>query len=102
MARSMSTREARANFSELLGIVYYTKEPVIVERKGKPYAVMISLEAYERLHQQEQHDWDTIDRFRETHPDVDHVTALAEATAVVETVRQERHERRKNKTKGRY
>ena len=31
MVRRMSSREARANFAELLGSVHYTREPVIVE-----------------------------------------------------------------------
>ncbi len=44
----MSAKEARENFSDLLGMVYYGKEPIIVERKGKPMAVLISPEQFER------------------------------------------------------
>jgi prevent-host-death family protein len=38
----MSTKEARASFADLLGLAYYTKEPVIVEKKGKPMAVVVN------------------------------------------------------------
>ena len=49
MARRMSVHEARANFSDVLGSVYHTGEPVIVERRGKPVAVLVSPEEYARL-----------------------------------------------------
>ena len=39
--KTMSVREARAKFSDLLGSVHYTNQPVIIERNGKPYAVVI-------------------------------------------------------------
>jgi hypothetical protein len=32
LTKRMSAREARANFSDLLGQVFYTKEAVIVEK----------------------------------------------------------------------
>lgn len=48
MTKRMSVREARATFSDLTNGVFYTKEPVIVEKKGRPVAVLISLEEYER------------------------------------------------------
>ena len=47
--RRMSVREARANFGDLLGSVHYTKEPVIVEKQGRPFAVVISTEDFEQL-----------------------------------------------------
>src|SRR5947209_662452 len=44
----MSVREARAHFADLLGSVYHTGEPVIVERNGRPVAVVVSPERYAR------------------------------------------------------
>lgn len=49
MVRTISTSEARASFGDLLGSVYYAKEPVIVEKKGKAVAVVISPEDFERF-----------------------------------------------------
>lgn len=48
VTKRMSVRDARANFSDLIGAVLYTKEPVIIERKGRPAAVVISTEQFER------------------------------------------------------
>lgn len=44
----MSVRDARANFADVLGSVYHTGEPVIVERNGKAVAVLVSPEAFAR------------------------------------------------------
>lgn len=62
----MSVREARAKFSELLGSVYHTGEPVAVERHGKTVAYVVSPEQFERAQ--------PID---ETPPTVEEVMALA-------------------------
>ena len=44
----MTAKEARDNFTDLIEMVYYGKEPVIVEKKGRPFAVVISPDEYER------------------------------------------------------
>jgi prevent-host-death family protein len=93
VVRRMSSKDARANFSELLGLVYYTQEPVIVERKGKPYAVVISPKQWERIQQEQQRAWARIDDLREQNADQDPDAVLADVTEVVEQVRQERYER---------
>ena len=41
-------REARANFSQLLGSVYHTGEPVAVERNGRLVAYVVSPMEFER------------------------------------------------------
>lgn len=51
MAKRMSAKEARDNFTDVLGMVYYGNESVIVEKKGRPFAVVISPREYERLQQ---------------------------------------------------
>lgn len=98
MVRRMSSREARANFSDLLGSVFYTNEPVIVEKKGKPVAVLISPDTYERIKAQEEHDWAVIDQIRARNADKDPDEVLADVTAVVEEVRRERYERQQRTT----
>lgn len=69
MIRRMSVKDARSNFSELLGIVFYTKEPVIIERKGKSCALMINPELYENLLRDAART--AIDRIRERNTDKD-------------------------------
>ncbi len=43
----ISSREARAQFADLLGSVYSTNEAVVVEKKGKPVAVVIRPAVYQ-------------------------------------------------------
>ena len=93
VVKRYSSREARANFSEILGMVYYTKEPVIVEKKGKPYAVLISPEQYDAMEKAEQRTWQLIDQLREQNADADPEDILADVTAEVEAVRQEGYAR---------
>ena len=41
--------EARTNLSELLGEVFYTGQPIIIERHGKPMAVVINPDTFARF-----------------------------------------------------
>lgn len=49
MSRTVSAYKARTNFGEILDEVRYRKEPVIVEKNGRPAAVIIDLEAYRSM-----------------------------------------------------
>ena len=97
MVRRMSSRDARANFSEILGLVYYTQEPVIVEKKGKPVAVVISPREFERIQQEReerrQRAWEAVRRVQEANQDKDPDEVYRDVTAVVEEVRQEQYDR---------
>ena len=44
LAHSISAREARARFAEITDRVRYTGEPVIVEKQGRPFIALVSLE----------------------------------------------------------
>jgi prevent-host-death family protein len=44
---SINVTEARDNLSEILGRVKFGQEIVTIEKKGKPYAVILSPEQYE-------------------------------------------------------
>jgi len=94
----MSARQARDNFGDLLGSVDSTKEAVVVENQGKPIAVVISPEAYQRLREQdEQESRERIGRaaarIGERNRDQDPDAVLAAVTEAVEEVRQQRYER---------
>jgi prevent-host-death family protein len=51
---TVSVVEARRMLSELLGRVAYAKERVVVERKGRPMAALVSMEDLRRLESLEQ------------------------------------------------
>lgn len=98
MVKTLSTADARASFSDVLNSVYYTKEPVVVERKGRPVAVIISPEEYEAFQRdREARDWAIIERVQARNADKDPDEILAEVTAAVEEVRQERYERQRGR-----
>ena len=47
--KTLTVVEARTNLSELLGEVFYTGQPIVIERHGKPVAVMINPETFARF-----------------------------------------------------
>lgn len=60
MQRVVTATEARIRFGELIRRVVENRESVIVERGGKPQAVVLSLMEYERLlegQQEEKNEW---------------------------------------------
>ncbi|MGN6362838.1 MAG: type II toxin-antitoxin system Phd/YefM family antitoxin [Thermomicrobiales bacterium] len=92
MVKTISARDARANFSDLLGSVYFTKDPVMIERNGKPVVVMINPDdfAHFQAYVREQ-AWSAITRIRERNADKDPETVLHDVGELVAAVRQERH-----------
>lgn len=99
--KTVSVRDARANFSELLGLIYYTKELVVIERKGKPFTVMMSPDEYERYKKVvDKQFWKTAKEIQAKNADKDLDEVYRDVTEVVEEVRKQRYER-EQKTKGR-
>lgn len=47
--KMLSVVEARAKLSELLGAVFYAQQPIVIERHGKPMAVLIHPELFARF-----------------------------------------------------
>ena len=88
----MSAKEARDNFSDILGRAYYRGEPTIVEKQGKAMAVVISPEQYEQFQQQQKRElFETIDEIHERNRGVDPAVIEEEVAQAVTDVRQERH-----------
>lgn len=49
MLQSISIAQARNNFSDLLGEVYYGGKRFLIEKLGKPFAVLVGVEEYRRF-----------------------------------------------------
>jgi len=91
----MGTKQARSNFSEPLGTVHFGHETVIVEKASKPFVVVISPEQYEHYRALvSEQAVRTTERMHERNEHLDPEQLERDITAVVEQVRQERHERR--------
>jgi len=54
MEKRVSAMQARRQFGQLLEEVYYRNHDVVIERAGRPMAVLVSLDQYRRW--QEQRD----------------------------------------------
>ena len=95
VTRRIGAKEARDNFSDLLGSVHYGGQPVIVEKQGKPFAVMISPDAYESFQQMARERlFETVRAVQQDNKDADPDQVLADVTKAVEAVRQEEYERK--------
>ena len=51
MAKRISAAQAKARFSSLLAEVAYSGQHIIIERRGKPFAALVSVEDLEQLEQ---------------------------------------------------
>lgn len=90
--KRMSAKEARDNFSDLLGIVYYGKEPVIIDKKGRPYAVVINPDDYNRYRKAaKERFFETVDTIQADNKNEDPDQVLKDVTKAVKQVRQERY-----------
>ena len=90
--KRMSAREAREKFADLLGMVHYANDAVIIEKQGKPFAVVISPSAYEVLQRLEEEAWATVQEIRERNADKDPDEVLRDITQEVEAVRQKMYD----------
>lgn len=94
MKRTVSALEARKRLGELLESVHYRDDEVIIERAGKPMAVVISARRYEAEERRKQAAWDRlraiVDEIREHNKDVPYEVIQAEVDEAVREVRAER------------
>jgi prevent-host-death family protein len=56
MQRVVSATEARTRLGELMRRAVEGHETIIVERRGKPRVVILSVEEYQRLRKRQQQD----------------------------------------------
>ena len=92
--KRVSVREARARLADLIGQVYYGNEPVILEKRGRPVAVLVSPEQFERLRREEgEEPWSVIDRIQQRNRDVPEAEVERDVAREVEAVRQELYDK---------
>lgn len=95
VATRMTAEEARDRFGEVLNRAYYQREPIIVERQGKPVAVVVSPADFER-YQQLARDrfFQVVDRVQDRNAAHDPDEVLRDVTEAVDEVRREAYDRR--------
>lgn len=55
MPTTITTAEARKNFADIVNKVAYSKEPIVLTRRGQKIAALISMDELELLQQIEDH-----------------------------------------------
>jgi len=68
--RKISAVEARKKLGEILESVYYRGDEVVIERAGKPMAVVIPSERYEAMEQSRERLFAFIEKVQERNKDV--------------------------------
>jgi prevent-host-death family protein len=70
VVKKIGAREARNNFSELLGQVHFGGQVVIVERFGRPMVAVIPVEDYQQLIAEREARFQVLDEIRRRLPDL--------------------------------
>lgn len=103
ITQRITAKDARDNFTDLLGTVFYGKESVVVEKKGRPFAVVINPDEYGNYIKYKQaakkRILEIIKEIQAANKDKTYEETLKDVTAAVEEAREERYAKNQ-KTKG--
>jgi prevent-host-death family protein len=97
MKRTLSAVEARKKLGEVLDGVYYRGDEVVIERAGKPLAVVVPAHIYENMERRREEFWQIVEDLRERNKDVPAEVLQAEVDEAIREVREERT-RQQNKS----
>jgi|SRR3989338_11109138 len=112
ITQKMTAKEARDNFTDLLGSVYYGKQSVVVEKKGRPFAVVVSPDEYKNYIEYKKAAKKRISEIIEEiqaaneqvlsswNKDKNHEQTFKDITETVEEIRQERYAKRQKTKSG--
>jgi prevent-host-death family protein len=98
MKRHVNALAARKNLGELLESVYYRGDEIVVERAGKPMAVLIPLHQYERLEQQKEEIRKTLEAIWANRPPIK--DPEAEEEFILNEVMEMRREKQAQRQRG--
>lgn len=97
--KTFSAKEARDKFTDILGMVYYGGEPVIVEKKGRPFAVVVNPDEYDKYEKYKaaarKRILEIIEEIQDANQGADYEEVLKDVTEAVKAVRKQRYARRK-------
>lgn len=90
MEKIISALKARRNFGQLLEEVFHKGDSFIVERAGKPMAVVVPIEQYMQWKEKREQFFAMIDEARQRNRDVPSEMIEAEVEKAVHQVREEK------------
>lgn len=94
MTMQIGAKNARAKFAELLGRVGFGREEIVIERSGKPMAVLIPMDVYERMVAERETRFSIMDRLQNKQPDISPEKVETNVEAMTKQVRSSRAARR--------
>jgi prevent-host-death family protein len=89
MKRTVSALEARKRLGELLEGVYYRGDEVVIQRAGKPMAVVIPAQRYEAMERDRQRMWELLEKNWEKNKDVPPEVVEREVEEAIREIRAE-------------
>jgi prevent-host-death family protein len=87
MKRRVNALEARRHLGELIESVYHRGDEVIIERAGKPMAVVIPAERYEAMERNRERLWEMIEEIHKKNAGADLEEIQREVDAAIREVR---------------
>jgi prevent-host-death family protein len=88
MERSVGVTEARINFAEIIDSVRYQGDTVVLIKSGKPAAVVVPVEMFERWKEERKEKFDAFRQLRATvTEEMDEEDALALALEAQQAIR---------------
>jgi prevent-host-death family protein len=88
MKRRISAVEARKRLGEILEGVYYRGDEVVIERAGKPMAVVIPSGRYEAMEKSRERFFELIEENWERNRDISYEEIEREVQQAMENVRE--------------
>lgn len=86
----VSSKQARDNFSDLLGRVRYGDEVITIEKKGRAYGILISPSEYERYRKfAKQQFFKTVEQIQNKNKKFSEKEVFKDVTEAVKTERNE-------------
>ena len=92
MKRRVSAVEARKRLGEILEGVYYRGDEVVIERAGKPMAVVIPAERYASMERSRDRLFELIEKAQERNKDVPYEVIEREIELAIREVREQRYD----------
>jgi prevent-host-death family protein len=90
--RKVSAVEARKRLGEILESVYYRGDEVVIERAGKPMAVVIPAARYESMERSRDRLFELIEKAQERNKDVPYEVIEREVELAIREVREQRYD----------
>ena len=99
VTNKVTAKEARDNFTDVLGMAYYGKQSVVVERGGRPFAVVINPDEFDKYEKYKEaarkRIGEIIEEIQVANKGANYDEVLKDVTEAVEEVRRKRYARGK-------